>query len=166
MNEGVRLGAMRASLIAAAYAALTFAAAPVAYTPLQFRPSEILMPLPYKRRFGRDAVAGLTVGALIANLISPYGVFDVVLGTITNLVAGLLAYIIGGLLPSRRSGRLLAVLASIVSVAFFIGYVLLHLIYEVPLLEAVGYVAASEALTAGIGGYLLLETLDRRIPDT
>ncbi len=155
---------MRASIIAAAYVALTFVTGSLAYTPLQFRLSEVLMPLPYKRRFGRDAVIGLTVGGFLAELISPYGIFDVVLGTITNLVAGILAYMAGLRFEGRRVGRMLAVLASIASVAFFIGFVLLHLVYEVPFIESVVYIALSESLTAGIGGYLLLEALDRRMP--
>jgi len=155
---------MRASIIAAAYVALTFVTGSLAYTPLQFRLSEVLMPLPYKRRFGRDAVVGLTVGGFLAELISPYGIFDVVLGTITNLVAGILAYMAGLRFEGRCVGRMLAVLASIASVAFFIGFVLLHLVYEVPFIESVVYIALSESLTAGIGGYLLLEALDRRMP--
>jgi uncharacterized membrane protein len=164
MSSSIRLGAIRASLIAAAYAALTFATAHVAYTPLQLRASEILMPLPYNRRFGKDAVIGLTIGAFIANLISPYGIFDVVLGSLANLVAGLLAYAAGLLWPGRRLGRLVAATSTVAAVTFFIGFILFHLIYEVPLAEALGYLAASEALTAGFGGYLLLEALDRRMP--
>ena len=159
---GLKIGMLRASIIAAAYAALTFVTAPIAYTPLQFRASEVLMPLPYKRRFGKDAVLGLTVGALIANLASPFGIYDIALGPLTNLVAGLAAYASGSL-EGRLEGRLLAVLSVIASVTFFIGYVLFHLIYGTPLIEALGYLAASESLTAGVGGYLLLEALDRRM---
>jgi len=163
MATAVKTSMVRAALIAAAYTALTFVFAPIAYTPLQFRASEILMPLPYKRKFGKDAVIGLTVGGFLANLISMFGVFDMILGPLTNLAAGYAAYIIGRRMEGSILGRLAAVAASIASVAFFIGYILFHLIYKVPILESVGYIAASEAVTAGVGGYLLLEALDRRM---
>lgn len=54
---------------------------------LQFRPAEALTILPALCPY---TVVGLTIGCAIANTISPFGAFDVVLGSAVTLIAGLL----------------------------------------------------------------------------
>ena len=80
----------RGAVIAAAYAVLTLAAAAwnLAYGPVQFRFSEALTVLPM---FTGAAVPGLTLGCLLANLFSGYGVYDLVFGTMATLIAALLS---------------------------------------------------------------------------
>jgi len=60
----------RAAMIAAVYCIITWAISPIAYGPMQFRLSEIMKPLALK---GRVYIAGLSVGLLLANLLSPFG---------------------------------------------------------------------------------------------
>ncbi len=74
------------AVIAAAYAALTYAAAlaNLAYGPVQFRFSEALTVLPV---LTSAAVPGLTVGCLLANIFSGYGIYDMVFGTLATLLA-------------------------------------------------------------------------------
>ena len=76
-------------VIAAAYAALTLVAAALnlAYGPVQFRFSEALTVLPF---LFPGTWPGVFVGCLVANLPSPYGPLDVVLGSAGTLVAALL----------------------------------------------------------------------------
>ena len=76
-------------VIAAAYAALTLVAAALnlAYGPVQFRFSEALTVLPF---LFPGTWPGVFVGCLVANLLSPYGPLDVVLGSAGTLVAALL----------------------------------------------------------------------------
>ena len=57
-------------MIAAVYCVFTWAISPIAYGPIQFRLSEIMKPLALK---GRVYIAGLSLGLLLANLISPFG---------------------------------------------------------------------------------------------
>ena len=83
---------VRAGIIAALYTAITYALAPYAYGPLQIRPAEALCILPI---FFIEAVPGLFVGCMLANLLSLYGVYDVVFGSITTLLAAILTFIIG-----------------------------------------------------------------------
>jgi uncharacterized membrane protein len=85
---------VRAAVYAALYAALTLAPGlnALAYGPVQFRVSETLMVFAC---FDPVAVVGLTVGCAIANLGSPIGVLDVVVGSGLTLVAGLIMYRIG-----------------------------------------------------------------------
>ncbi|MDR1775804.1 MAG: QueT transporter family protein [Actinomycetes bacterium] len=86
----------RGGIIAAAYAALTLAMAQIPFLSwnlVQFRISEALVILPL---FFAEAVPGLAVGCLVANLVNialtgsgVWGLLDVVFGTIATLVGGL-----------------------------------------------------------------------------
>lgn len=76
-------------IIGAAYVALTLlaAAASLAYGPIQFRFSEALCVLPF---LFPEATWGLFAGCLIMNLLSPYGLLDIVLGSLATLLAAVL----------------------------------------------------------------------------
>ena len=75
-----------AGVIAALYAVLSYFASifNVAYGPIQCRFSEALCVLPF---FFPEAVPGLFLGCLAANLLSPYGVLDIVFGSLATLLA-------------------------------------------------------------------------------
>jgi uncharacterized membrane protein len=77
------------AVIAAAYTVLTCLAglAGLAYGPVQFRFSEALTVLPV---FAPAAVPGLTIGCLLANLFSGYGIYDLIFGTAATLLAAIL----------------------------------------------------------------------------
>ena len=82
----------RAGVISALYVVLTYAFAPFAFGPFQIRPAEALCILPL---FYVDAIPALFVGCALSNLLSAYSVFDVVIGSLTTLLAALFTYIIG-----------------------------------------------------------------------
>ena len=69
-----------AALTAAAYAVLSYFGSifGITYGPIQCRFSEALCVLPF---FLPETAWGLGVGCLIANLLSPYGVLDIVVGS-------------------------------------------------------------------------------------
>jgi len=75
-------------VIAGTYAALTLAASALnlAYGPVQFRFSEALTVLPF---LFPGTWPGLFVGCLVANLLSPYGLIDIVVGSAATLLAAL-----------------------------------------------------------------------------
>ncbi|RLF12087.1 MAG: QueT transporter family protein [Thermoprotei archaeon] len=158
----LKLRTVKVAVVAAAYAATTVLLAPISFGAFQVRVSDVMMPIPYHPMLGFNGVIGLTIGCLIANLVSPFGVWDVVLGTLANLVSATLSYLAGRLMPRSVIGRLAAVSAPLVVVTLLIGYVLLHLIYLEPVYVAIPGVLAGEAVSAGLGGYLLLEAMDRR----
>lgn len=81
-----------AAMIGAIYAVLTIFLAPLSYGPVQCRISEALTILPF---FSFFPVWGLTAGCLVANLLSPFGVFDIVLGTLATFIAAFITYLIG-----------------------------------------------------------------------
>ncbi|GBF10239.1 QueT transporter family protein [Tepidibacillus infernus] len=75
------------SAIAALYAVLTIAIAPLSYGWIQFRVAEALTILPF---FTPLAIPGLAIGVLIANIISPLGIIDMVVGTLATLIAAII----------------------------------------------------------------------------
>ncbi len=89
----------RAAIIAALYVALTYAFGAIAYNGiLQIRPAEALTILPL---FFPEAVLALWVGCMLANLASPFIVYDVPIGGLATLVAALLTYGAGRLIKNH-----------------------------------------------------------------
>lgn len=78
---------VQGALIAAIYAALTYAVAPLSFGATQFRISEALTVLPV---FTPAAISGLSIGCIIANIGSPYGPIDIVLGSLATVLAALM----------------------------------------------------------------------------
>lgn len=78
----------RAAMIAAIYVALTLIFQPISFGAIQFRIAEALMLLPV---LTADAVPGLFIGCLLANLLGGGVWFDVVLGSLATLLAAVFA---------------------------------------------------------------------------
>jgi uncharacterized membrane protein len=85
-----------AGVIAAAYAAITWAFAPISYQALQFRLSELLKPLAL---LGPVFAVGFAVGTLLANLASPFGIWDWGAMPLVDFVAALVCWQVGRRLP-------------------------------------------------------------------
>ena len=77
---------VNAGLIGAIYVALTLIVQPISFGAIQFRIAEALTLLPI---LTFDAVPGLFVGCVIANLLGGSVWFDVVLGSIATLLAAI-----------------------------------------------------------------------------
>lgn len=75
---------IRNAIIAALYAALTISLAPLSYGPIQVRVSEFMTLLAFTNR---KCIPGLVLGCFIANIGSPYGVADMVIGTMATFLA-------------------------------------------------------------------------------
>lgn len=91
MNKKKTVFIVQSALIAAIYAALTYAAnfVGVAYGSIQFRFSEALTIL---AAVTPAAIPGLTVGCFLGNITSPYGIVDIICGTLATLIAAVCAY--------------------------------------------------------------------------
>lgn len=89
----------RAALIAALYVILTFLAQifGLASGAIQFRLSEALtcMPLFYK-----EAITGLWIGCILANLLTGCAMWDIVFGSVATLLGALGTYYIGRKKPA------------------------------------------------------------------
>ena len=104
-----------AAAVAALYALLTYFGSifGLTYGPVQFRFAEALCVLPF---LFPTAAPGLFVGCLIANLLSPYGLVDVVCGPAATLIAALIT--------ARVRHRWLAPLPAVLSNGVIIGAML------------------------------------------
>ena len=80
------LSLVRGGLIAAIYVVLTLIFQPISFGAIQFRVAEALTLLPI---LTVDAVPGLFIGCLLANLMGGGVWFDVVLGSVATLLAAL-----------------------------------------------------------------------------
>ena len=150
----------RAAVIAAAYAALAWISNffGLAFPAIQFRLSEALCVLPCRDR--KAAIPGLAVGCLITNLLSPYGLLDLVVGTLATLLAAVWS----GRCRSAWTAAVPPVVCNMVLVGAMLAW------------ESTGFSAAFaglfayNALTVGIGeaavcfllGVPLLRALEKR----
>ena len=90
------------AVVAALYAALTIALATISYGPVQFRISEVLCILPF---FIPCSTWGLFIGCLLANILSPVGYLDLILGPLATLGCCLCSAAIGRRWNGREAGR-------------------------------------------------------------
>ncbi|MBQ2897672.1 MAG: QueT transporter family protein [Clostridia bacterium] len=77
------------AIIAALYAVLTLLLAPISFGAVQCRIAECLCVLPI---FTPYAIPGLFIGCLISNIIGGMGIFDIVFGSLTTLIAAFFTY--------------------------------------------------------------------------
>ena len=148
----------RAAIVAALYTVLSYFAGifGLAYGPIQCRFSEALCVLPF---FFPETVWGLFVGCILTNLLSAYGMVDIVFGSLATLIAALCT--------ARMRDRWLAPLPPVIANGLIIGAVIAW--YEVGFgpgfWAAFAYngltVAAGEAIACYVLGMLLLAVLPR-----
>ena len=141
-----------ASVIAAIYAVLTIVLAPISYGAVQVRISEALTVLPF---FTPAAVPGLFVGCIAANLLSPYGLPDLIFGSLATLIGAAGSYML-------RKKPAQVPLPPVISNGIIVG-VMLYYVYEVPvpLFVQMLYVAAGEMIACYAVGYPLMKYLNK-----
>ncbi len=137
------------AMIAALYAALTLLLAPISYGAIQCRISEAMTLLPLLLP---QAIPGLAVGCLVANLLSPVAIWDVLFGTLATLLAAIGTY-------ALRKKPLLAALCPVVSNGLIVGAVL-SIFYALPLWLTMLQVAVGEAAAVALG-FMLIHVLRR-----
>ena len=165
-----------ASVFAALYAVLVVIFAGNSFLPIQLRVADLLMPLAIL--FGWPVALGLGVGALVGNFagetllgyqFSSIAV-DMTFGSITNILAGMVAWQIGRR-AWRKLGRnrawFLATLSETIIIALIVGSYL-YLILGIPaditifgftfsgLLASIAGIAAGSVVAINILGYSLL----------
>lgn len=144
-----------AAIIAALYVVLTGVSAMLGLASgvIQVRLSEALTVLPY---FTPAAVPGVTIGCLLANLLTGAPLPDIIFGTLASLLGVLGASFL-------RKHKYLVAIPTILSNAIIIPLVLQYA-YSVP--DAFWYlvltVGAGEVISAGFFGGLLLRILITR----
>jgi uncharacterized membrane protein len=142
------------ALISSLYVVLTVPLGTLGYSWIQVRISESLTPLPFL--LGLPAVIGLYIGSLLANLFSPVGLIDVIIGPILTLIAAFLSW------KACGHKRILACLYPMLVNSFGVSWYLSQF-YGVPYALAVVSVGAGESIATILLGYPLLRALEKFI---
>ena len=108
-------------IIAAIYCVVTLALGFISYGPIQFRVSEILMFLPL---LSKEYIVALTLGCFLANVIGPYGVPDIIFGTLATLISSVLVYLTPKLFGKKKYTLLIASIWPTIINALIIGWML------------------------------------------
>jgi uncharacterized membrane protein len=153
MNHKKALFITQAAIIAAIYTVLVVVFNYVSFGPIQFRIAEALTVLPY---FTPAAIPGVTLGCFLSAILTPgVHILDMIFGSLATLVAAFLTY-------KLRRYKLLAPVPPIVVNALVIPWVLKAAYGEaqsIPVLML--SIGASEVITAGIIGIVLLFALEK-----
>ena len=127
------------AMIAGVYAVLTIAIAPIAYGEIQMRISEVMVFLAF---YNRKYIPGLVLGCLIANMMSPMGLWDMIFGTSATLLACMAMNYVHNLYLGAFAG------------ALFNGIIVgaeLYFVFQTPILLNMFYVFAGELAVLLVG---------------
>lgn len=138
-------------IVAGIYVIFTIAFAPISYGQVQFRFSEMLTLLAF---FNPIYVLSLTIGTFLANIASPLGPIDMVVGTIATFFA---------VYPMTKVKNIwLASLFPAVSNGIIIG-IQLNILFDLPLILSMIYVALGELIVVTLLGVPLMKILKKYI---
>lgn len=142
---------VKAAVIASAYCLISLLLKPLSFGPLQLRAAEALSMLVL---FTKAAPWGLFAGCLLTNIISPYGLLDMLLGSFATLIAALMG--------ARIKNRYLAGIPFVVVNALLVALVIciearaMGIYFETAL-----YLALSEALSIYLLGIPLSYLIEK-----
>jgi len=126
----------QAAIIAAIYVVLTLTFAPISFgsanSPIQFRISEVLTILPI---FTPAAIPGLFIGCAVANINSPFGPIDTLVGSIATLVAAYFTF-------KLRGRKFIAMLAPAISNGLFVGSMIYFGMFQNQQFNLIGWLTA------------------------
>ncbi len=143
----------RLAMVAAMYAVLTVLTSELSYGGIQYRLSEILVLLCFYRK---DYAPALILGCAIANLFSPLGLLDVVVGSIATAIAVVPMYYMRNIY--------LAALLPVVSNGIIVGIEVTVVFAEAPLWFNMLTVAFGELVVVGILGVLVFKLIFDKKP--
>lgn len=150
------------AIIAALYVVLSLISGPLAFVggSLQFRLSEILNLLIF---FNPSYIFGVSLGCLLTNILSLYGLPDLILGTLATVISGLLI-----ILVSKTIRKLLiASLTPVIINALIVPFAIFLYDTSVPLYTfywtSFMFVGLGELIVVTIIGYPLFLVLVKKI---
>lgn len=136
-----------AAIIAALYVALTYLAMALGLDKgaIQIRFSETLVSLAF---ITPAAIPGVTLGCLLANILTGCAPLDILLGPVATLIGALGAYLIGRL-SKGKAARIFCTLPNIIANTVIVSFVV-YVCYTVPS-EQTAAILPFYFLTVGIG---------------
>jgi uncharacterized membrane protein len=151
LNIGSAKTMTRGAVIAALYAVLVLIFEPISFGPVQFRVAEALTLLPC---LWFEAIPGLFVGCMIANIFGGMGPWDIFLGSAATLIAAILTY--------AAPNRLMAATAPVVINGLIVGWYL-SFIVGMPAPLSMFYVASGEGVACYALGIPLIKFIEGSI---
>lgn len=141
----------KVGITAALYVVLTLVVAPFSFGAFQFRVSDIFNHL---IDFNKRYIWALTIGCAIANMASPLGPIDILVGTSGTLISGLLIYAINKHVSNLKAK--LAVSTIIPTVVGMIPIALeLHYVQHLPFWLTYGTSMVGELISCLVGVFLV-----------
>ncbi|MGB5823744.1 MAG: QueT transporter family protein [Proteocatella sp.] len=139
------------AVLAGLYASLTIAMAPISYGPIQLRIPEILTLLAFANP---QFAPGLILGCFIANMFSPFGMMDALIGTFATAIA----------VYSMRYTRNLwmASLTPTIANAVIVGLEI-ALLSNLPILQTMLYVGFGEFVVVTVVGVPVFKLFSGKI---
>lgn len=135
------------AVIAGIYATLTIFLAPISYGAVQFRISEVMTLLAF---LNPACAPGLILGCIIANFFSPFGIIDVLIGSVATFFA---------VVPMRYTKNIyLASLMPTLSNGIIVGLEVAILV-GLPKFETMFYVAFGEFVVVSVVGVFAVKLL-------
>ena len=130
----------RVGVVAGLYAALTLALGFISYGPIQFRIAEVMTLLPL---FGKEYILSLTIGCFLANVIGPYGLPDIILGTLATFISVYAIYLTGKIIKNYKFKLIIASIWPTLFNGVIVGW-MLNKLYGLPLVLSMVQVALGE----------------------
>ena len=130
----------RVGVVAGLYAALTLALGFISYGPIQFRIAEVMTLLPL---FGKEYILSLTIGCFLANVIGPYGLPDIILGTLATFISVYAIYLTGKTIKNYKFKLIIASIWPTLFNGVIVGW-MLNKLYGLPLVLSMIQVALGE----------------------
>lgn len=124
------------AIIAAIYIVLTVMLSWISYGQIQFRVAEALLVLVLYKKSGP---AGLVIGCLIANIFSPFGLPDIIFGTLGSVIA------VSGIYLLRKKNIFISLLPGVIANAILVGLEL-KLFLNLPFFLSAMYVAFGQVV--------------------
>ncbi|MEG2786234.1 MAG: QueT transporter family protein [Romboutsia sp.] len=143
------------ALVAAIYAVLTLVLGAISYGPIQFRIAELMVLLPFIKK---DYIWGLTIGCFLANIIGPYGVPDIVFGTIATFLSVYAVYLTSKIMKGKKYALLVASIWPTLINAIVIGF-MLNIFFGLPLVLSMLQVGFGQFVVITILGVPLYKSL-------
>jgi uncharacterized membrane protein len=148
-----------AALFAALYTLITIAetsvGGPLTFSFIQVRISDALLPL--SMVFGIPSAVGLCLGTVVANSYYMLGPLDIVLGSLANLIAGILSA------KFSRGNPFLAAVYPVAVVTLIVGSYLQFFFVDVPLWLIYGGLFVGELVACMILGVPLIKAVQRAL---
>lgn len=148
-----------AALFAALYALITIAetsvGGPLTFSFIQVRVSDALLPL--TMIFGIPSAIGLCLGTVVANSYYMLGPLDIVLGSMANLIAGILSA------KYSRGNPVLAAFYPVAVVTLIVGSYLQLFFVDVPAWLVYGGIFLGELVACVILGLPLIKAVQKAL---